>query len=338
MFKGKVLLIAGGTCTFRRKFSESVLKRYPEMSKMVFLIGNRQEFEKEKERNSNPLITIRQGNFLVKKNLLQNLEGVDYLLNAANIEDNDYLYKTKKSVRNKILGTQNLVEAALARGIKKVISLSSDKACNPTDLAGALSLCAEKLAIAGNTVTCQGGKETCFSVVRLSAMAQTMYTDIAQHFASRDKGCLAITDMLATRFWITPEEGMSFILKSFVKMEGGETFVPKVPSISFKKLTQIICPDCQIKEAGLKPGERLHEILISAADDANTLDYNDYYVIQPEGAWWNIKGYAERTGGREVAAGFNYSSDTNPWSLSGEELEFLIKRTMSRAIAAARTI
>lgn len=337
LFKDKKLFVAGGTKAFRRRFCDNALKRYPEMSGLIVLVGNKKEYEREIEANKNPLVTIRQVNFLQKKSLLKELEGGDYLLYKHNTGENTQIRKAGSYIKQNICRVQNLAGASAASGLKKAIFINSDKVCNPVDLTGALSLCLEKLWIANNTDS-NDKKKTGFSAVRLSGMTETMYSDIDLLFKSRDKGSLTIIDRQATRFWITPHEGIAFILKCFAKIEGGEVFVPKTPSISLKMLAQIICPECQLKETGITSGDKLHETLIDAEESDRVLEYNDYYIVQPECRWWNSKRYGEKTGGREAAPGFSYSSDTNSWVLSLDELEFIIKRVISKEIVKSRIL
>lgn len=333
MFKNKVLFIAGGTSFFRRRLCDTVLRRYPEISKLTVLVGSRKEFEKEEEYNKNPFLTIRKVDFLQQKSLLRELEGADYLIYAEHTGEFNPFRSTKSYIRKNINGTQNIIEAAKRTGLEKALFIGSEKVCNPVDLSGSVSLCMEKLWIAGNNELNNFTQNTKFSAVRLSGMAETMYADMDYFFKCRDNGCITIIDRLATKFWITPDEGIAFILKYFAKAEGGEIYIPKLPSISLKSIAQIICPECQIKETGLTENGMLHETLFTAGDSVRALEYNDYYVIQPQYQEWNVKEYRENTGGREVGPGFSYSSETNTWVMSLDELEFIITKVIYKELA-----
>lgn len=329
LFDGKVFLVAGGSVTLRGKLCSLLLARYKGIGGIVLLQNSRKEYQWEKEQYKNPLIKVRLCNFYVQKNLSNELDGVDFFLDATFPEDAG---NTKKLLRNSISWARNVVEASMSKGVKKVLALSSSKACNPSDLPGTLRLLKEKILIAGNTGSIEKGLETRFSVLRLGVMSQALYQELALLSDFKDKGCLSIPDAQATKFWFIPEERAGLIHRFFVKMEGGEVFVPQAPSVSIIKLAQFICPDCQYKETGLPPGEKLHEELISTSEGGSILAYGDYYLIQPEFPWWNKSEYAERTGGREAPAGFSYRSDTNTWSLGDEEMGFILKMVIRKGL------
>ncbi|NLB88287.1 MAG: UDP-N-acetylglucosamine 4,6-dehydratase (inverting), partial [Syntrophomonadaceae bacterium] len=252
------------------------------------------------------------------------MDGVDYVVHAAALKQVPAAeYNPIEAIKTNIGGAENIVNVAIDRGVKKVIALSTDKACNPINLYGATKLCSDKLFIAGNAYA--GSKETRFAVVRYGNVVGSRGSVIPFFLKCKEQGVIPITDPRMTRFWITLEQGVNFVLKSFERMQGGELFVPKIPSMNIMDLAKAVAPECEIKIVGIRPGEKLHEYMISEEDARNTVEYEDYYVIQPEFTWWSKDKYINQNGGKKLPDGFSYNSKNNTKWLTVEELREIIK-------------
>lgn len=324
MFKDKTILITGGTGSFGKKFCEIILNRYPDIKKLiVFSRDELKQFEMAQEFKHHPKLRFFIGDVRDKDRLYRAMDGVDYVVHAAALKQVPAAeYNPIEAIKTNIGGAENVINAAIDRGVKKVIALSTDKACNPVNLYGATKLCSDKLFIAGNSYS--GSKETRFSVVRYGNVVGSRGSVVPFFKECRKTGKIPITDPRMTRFWITLEQGVEFVLKSFERMHGGELFVPKIPSMNIMDLAKAIAPDCEIEIIGIRPGEKLHEYMISIDDARNTLEYDDYYIIQPQFSWWDEDQYSSHNGGRKVPEGFSYSSDKNDWWLTMEELGQMI--------------
>jgi len=224
-------------------------------------------------------------------------------------------YNPFEAIKTNVLGSQNIIEAAIDCSVKKLIALSTDKAANPVNLYGATKLCSDKLFISGNSYA--GGRETRFGVVRYGNVVGSRGSVIPLFKKQRETGVITITDPSMTRFWITLKQGVQFVLNCLANMHGGEVFVPKIPSMKIADLAEAIAPGCRQEYIGIRPGEKLHEVMIPEDDARNTVEMEDHYVIQPQFPWWSRKNCS---GGRPVPDGFRYSSDTNTRWLTFEEL------------------
>jgi UDP-N-acetylglucosamine 4,6-dehydratase len=219
------------------------------------------------------------------------------------------------------LGAQNVINVAIDQGIKKVIALSTDKAANPINLYGATKLCSDKLFVAGNSYV--GRDTTVFSVVRYGNVAGSRGSVIPFFLKCRADGVLPITDPRMTRFWITLEQGVNFVLKGLETMVGGELFVPKLPSMNIMDLARVIAPECKTDIIGIRPGEKLHEIMIPTGDARRTIEFADHYIIQPDFDFWGRR--FTNNGGQAVPDEFEYNSGNNPWILTLEEMREIIR-------------
>lgn len=327
MFTDKVVLVTGGTGSFGRKFCQMVLKRWPKIRQLI--IYSRDELKQLEMAESfkyNLRLKFMLGDIRDRERLYRAMGNVDYVVHAAALKQVPAAeYNPSEVIKTNVGGAQNVIESAIDSKVQKVIALSTDKACNPINLYGATKLCSDKLFVAGNSYGYAGGKATSFAVVRYGNVIGSRGSVIPLFLKNKDTGSLAVTDPRMTRFWITLEQGVNFVLSSFTRMKGGEIFVPKIPSMNIMDLARSICPECEIRLIGVRPGEKLHELMISLDDARNTLEYDDYYVIQPDFQWWNREDYQEETGGREVGEGFSYSSDNNVLSLCKEELIPMLK-------------
>jgi len=230
-------------------------------------------------------------------------------------------YNPLEAVKTNILGAANVIDAAIDRKVKKVVALSTDKAANPVNLYGATKLCSDKLFVAANGT---GFHQTRFSVVRYGNVVGSRGSVIPYFLAQRPTGHITITDSRMTRFLITLDHGVDFVLRCIDTMLGGEICVPKIPSVRVMDLARVVAPDCEYKIIGIRPGEKLHETLVPEDDARMAIEFEDHYVIQPSHSYWNQKDFLDGRPGEPCPEGFRYSSDTNPWWLSDEEIAALV--------------
>ncbi|NLL52523.1 MAG: UDP-N-acetylglucosamine 4,6-dehydratase (inverting), partial [Peptococcaceae bacterium] len=282
MLNNQTVLITGGTGSFGKKFCQIVLDKYPDINRLiVFSRDELKQYEMAQQFDNHPKLRFFIGDVRDKERLYRAMDGVDYVVHAAALKQVPAAeYNPIEAIKTNIGGAENIVNVAIDRGINKVIALSTDKACNPINLYGATKLCSDKLFIAGNAYA--GGKVTRFAVVRYGNVVGSRGSVVPFFIKCREKGKIPITDPRMTRFWITLEQGVNFVLKSFERMRGGELFVPKIPSMNIMDLAKAIAPECETEIIGIRPGEKIHEYMISEEDARNTIEYSDYFVIQPE--------------------------------------------------------
>lgn len=324
MFNDKVILITGGTGSFGKKATEIILKRYKPKKLIIFSRDELKQFEMSQIYPDSKYDCMRFfiGDVRDKERLNRAFQGVDYVVHAAALKQVPTLeYNPFEAVKTNIIGAQNIINTAIDQGVKKVIALSTDKAANPINLYGATKLCSDKLFIAGNAYTKRD--RTIFSVVRYGNVVGSRGSVIPFFLKQRETGILSITEPHMTRFWVTLEEGVNFVLSRMKKMVGGELFVPKIPSMNIMDLGKAICPTCKTETIGIRAGEKLHEVMISKDDARNTLEFDDYYVIQAAFRYFARRFNSE--GGRPVPDGFEYSSGTNSWFLTIEEMREMIR-------------
>lgn len=315
---GKTVLITGGTGSFGKKCIEIILG---EFSAKKVIVYSRDELKQFEARQKYPQTNIRWfiGDVRDKERLYRALYKVDYVIHAAALKQVPAAeYNPFEAVKTNILGAQNVIETSLDAGVKKVIALSTDKAANPINLYGATKLCSDKLFVAGNALA--GGRETAYSVVRYGNVVGSRGSVIPFFMKQRESGVLPITDPRMTRFWITLEQGVRFVLRCLEIMQGGEIFVPKLPTMRILELAQALAPKCRTEIIGIRPGEKIHEVLIPEDDARHALEYDDHYVIYPEMWWWSGK----LVGGRSLPDGFVYSSGDNDLQLTSEDLLAMI--------------
>lgn len=318
MINNKTILITGGTGSFGRKFVEITLKKYRPKKLIIFSRDELKQFEMRKQFDV-PCLRYFIGDVRDKERLHRAFHGVDIVVHAAALKQVPALeYNPFEAIKTNVLGAENIINVAIDNKVKRVIALSSDKAVNPINLYGASKLCADKLFVAANSYS--GDAETKFSVVRYGNVFNSRGSVIPLFKEQKRTGCLTITDKRMTRFWITLEQGVDFVLNCLKIMQGGEIFVPKVPSMRLLELAKTIAPDCRYKFVGIRPGEKLHEILVPEDESHNTFEAKDKYVIltpfQPRN---NYKHY------KQVRDGFRYSSDTNAVWLSVDDLKGMLR-------------
>jgi UDP-N-acetylglucosamine 4,6-dehydratase len=251
------------------------------------------------------------------------LRGIDTVIHAAAMKHVPMAeYNPQECIATNVVGAQNVISACIDEGVKRVIALSTDKAVSPVNLYGATKLCSDKLFVAANSLA--GADGTRFAVVRYGNVVGSKGSVIPFFLKEREKGVLPVTDRRMTRFWITLDQGVAFVLRSLATMSGGEVFVPKLPSMRLLDLARTIGPDCEIEEIGIRPGEKLHESLITVDDAPQTVELDDLFVIQPAFPWWKGAGKNGYGGGRPCAEGFSYTSDENDRWLTEDELRAMI--------------
>lgn len=326
MLNGKTILITGGTGSFGKKMVQVILEEYKPEKLIVFSRDELKQFEMSQRWSMKkyPCIRYFLGDVRDKERLNRAFHGVDYVIHAAALKQVPAAeYNPAEFIKTNILGGMNVIDAALLNSVKKVIALSTDKACNPINLYGATKLCADKLFVAANVYT--GQDKTIFSVVRYGNVVGSRGS-VIPFFKERAKtGVLPITDTRMTRFWITLDQSVHFVVKVLELAIGAEIFVPKIPSMSIVDLAKAIAPDCSHHITGIRPGEKLHESLIGEDEGRNTIEYNECYVIRQ-----NLSG-GERlsdidNGGHLCPEGFQYTSNNNSQKISIEELRSVIEQ------------
>jgi len=323
MLNGKNILITGGTGSFGKKCTEIILRRYKPRRLIIFSRDELKQFEMAQEFPDSKYECIRFfiGDVRDKERLYRAFNNVDIVIHAAALKQVPTAeYNPFEAVKTNILGAQNVINVAIDQGVKKVIALSTDKAANPINLYGATKLCSDKLFIAGNSYV--GHEHSAFSVVRYGNVVGSRGSVIPFFLNCKNNGYLPITDPRMTRFWITLEQGVNFVLACLERMVGGELFVPKIPSMNIMDLAKAIAPECETKIIGIRPGEKLHELLITKDDARRTLEFKDHYVIQPEFHFWKRRYKVNK--GKPVPEDFEYNSGTNPWRLTVEEMRKIV--------------
>jgi len=325
MLNGKIVLITGGTGSFGRQFTETVLKRYDTKKLIVFSRDELKQFEMHQQFGESDYPNIRYfiGDVRDRDRLYRAFDGVDIVIHAAALKQVPAAeYNPIEAVKTNVLGAANVIDAAIDRGVTRVIALSTDKAASPINLYGATKLCSDKLFVAANSYS--GTHKTRFSVVRYGNVVGSRGSVIPLFLQRRKTGKLPVTDPRMTRFWITLNQGVEFVLSCLERMAGGEIFVPKIPSMKLTDLARVIGPECEMEIVGRRPGEKVHEVMVGEDDAQNTLEYDDYYAILPTLKSWDKDQYLARNGGRPCPEGFSYSSETNTEWLTVAELERMI--------------
>ena len=324
MLNNKSILVTGGTGSFGKKFIEFVLKKYKPKEIIVYSRDELKQFEmRELFPTEKFPIKYFIGDIRDRERLYRITHGVDYIIHAAALKQVPTAeFNPFEAVKTNIHGAQNVIEAALENDVKKVVALSTDKACNPINLYGATKLASDKMFSAANHW--KGSHHTEFSVVRYGNVVGSRGSVIPFFLKKKEEGVLPITDERMTRFWITLEQGTQFVLDSLKRMNGGELFVPKIPSMNILDLAKAVAPNAKIEYIGIRPGEKIHEVMISSDDAINTLEFDSYFVIQPSQPWWDNLDYIKINGGKKVDDSFTYSSGNNTQWLDIPELRKII--------------
>ena len=322
MLNDKSILVTGGTGSFGQKFVKTVLENYRPRRVIVY---SRDEW-KQSEMQKNPDFNGGQVRYFLgdvrdKDRMFLAMRGVDYVVHAAALKQVPAAeYNPHEFIKTNVDGATNVVEASLQAGVQKVVALSTDKAVNPVNLYGATKLCSDKIFVAANSYSGEGG--TIFSVVRYGNVVGSRGSVIPLFSSQRNTGSLTITNPDMTRFLITLERGVEFVLECLESMVGGELFVPKIPACTVGDIAQVIAPDCEWNTIGLRPGEKMHEILIPEDESRNVLEFENHYVVQPIQSFWGNK--IGILGGVSSSDGFKYASNCNCENLNKEDLETLL--------------
>ena len=313
----KTILVTGGTGSFGKKFISLLLQKHAPKKIIVFSRDELKQFDMKEEFNHHPSLRFFIGDVRDRDRLNRALQGVDIIVHAAALKQVPAAeYNPIEAIRTNVLGAENVINAALDNEIEKVIALSTDKAANPINLYGATKLCADKLFIAANAY---GVQKTIFSVVRYGNVIGSRGSVIPFFKKARKTGVIPITDPRMTRFLISLEHGAEFVLKCLSLMVGGELFIPKIPSVRILDLKEAIAPECKVKITGIRPGEKLHEILLPVEESRNAIELEDMYIVEPNFEWWE-KGRHHKEG-KKCSEGFEYGSNHNTDWLTQEELE-----------------
>ena len=328
MLEGKTILVTGGTGSFGKKFVKTVLEKYPDVKKIIiysrdeykqFVMQTMNEFKPHLEK-----LRFFIGDVRDKERMMRAFEGVDVVVHAAALKQVPACeYNPFEAIKTNVLGAQNVIDCAIDRNVQKVVALSTDKACAPINLYGATKLCSDKLFIAGNAYC--GNKDTRFSVVRYGNVAGSRGSVIPYFQKLIQEGAkeLPITDLRMTRFWLKLEQAVEMVLEAIDSMQGGELYVKKIPSMKMPDLAYAIAPNLKIKEVGIRPGEKIHEQMITKEDAPNTIEFKDFYIILPQIVLENIEHIYP--GAKRVSKDFEYHSGNNDRWLSVEDMKKLIK-------------
>ena len=326
MLNGKTVLITGGTGSFGRRFTETVLKHHAPKRLIVFSRDElkQSDMQRQFDELQYPSVRFFIGDIRDRDRLYRAFDGVDIVVHAAALKQVPAAeYNPIEAIKTNVLGAANVIDAAIDRGVTKVVSLSTDKAASPINLYGATKLCSDKLFVAANSYS--GAHQTRFSVVRYGNVVGSRGSVIPRFLEQKKTGRLSITDPRMTRFWITLQRGVDFVLKCLDEMHGGEIFVPKIPSMKLVDLARVIGPECSMEIVGRRPGEKLHEVMVTEDDAQNTVEYDDYYTILPTVRTWNQDELRANGRGKPCPEGFRYSSETNTDWLTVAELQKMIE-------------
>ena len=328
MLNNKSVLITGGTGSFGKMFTKLILERYPDVKRLAILSRDEQkhfQMAMEYPESKHPAIRYFIGDVREESRLISAFEGVDIVIHAAAMKHVHLAeYNPMECVKTNILGAENVINAALKCGVKKVVALSTDKAAAPINLYGATKLASDKLFIAANNI--RGKRDITFSVVRYGNVMGSNGSVMPFFLKKRKEGIIPITDNRMTRFNISLEDGCEMVFNAIENAWGGEIFVPKIPSYKITDVATAIAPECKQEEIGIRPGEKLHEEMITISDSFNTLDLGKYYVILPQTPVFNVSEYKRHFNSHSVPPGFSYNSGNNDEWETIDSLRQLIKR------------
>jgi len=320
VFEGKTVLITGGTGSFGRKFTQILLAEHRPKSVRIFSRGELLQMEMRSLFQDDRLRFLI-GDVRDRQRVYRALNGVDIVVHAAALKQVPTCeYNPIEAVQTNIEGAINIIDASIDNGVERVMAISTDKAVHPVNLYGATKMVAEKLFIQGNSYI--GGRETKFSCVRYGNVVGSRGSVVPIFREQRERGEITITDERMTRFWITLDQGVRFVIQCLEMMKGGETFVPRIPSMKVTDLAGVIAPGTRIRTIGIRPGEKIHEILLTEEEARRAREFDGYFIIEPELAFWNS---GKIQGGRDLPEGFRYSSNTNTEWLTGDALREILK-------------
>lgn len=326
MLNGKSILITGGTGSFGKKCARALLENYEPSRLVIFSRDEQKHVDMQRGGFSTeqfPCLRYFVGDVRDRERLTMAMRNIEFVVHAAAMKHVDIAeYNPHECLHTNVGGAENVIQASIDAGVKKVVALSTDKACSPVNLYGASKLCSDKLFVAANHLAGRDGPR--FAVVRYGNVVGSKGSVIPFFINKRQTGTLPITDERMTRFWITLEQGVDFVINAFERMVGGELFVPKIPSMNIMDLARAVAPDCKTEVIGIRPGEKLHESMITMDDARSTIDCGDYYIIAPTLNWWD-QSKSDAHAGEPVAEDFEYSSDKNDQWLTLDQLTTMIQ-------------
>jgi UDP-N-acetylglucosamine 4,6-dehydratase len=327
MFENKTILITGGTGSFGKAFVNRILSTYPEIKKIIiFSRDELKQFEFQNQLSGDALRKTRffLGDVRDADRLNRAMEGVNYVVHAAALKQVPAAeYNPMEFIKTNIIGAENVINACISQGVTRVVALSTDKAAAPVNLYGATKLCSDKLFVAANNI--RGSRDLKFAVVRYGNVMGSRGSVIPFFLQIREKGEIPITDPEMTRFNISLDEGVDMVLYALQNQWGGEIFVPKIPSYRILDVAEAVAPSASTKIVGIRPGEKVHEEMITQADSYSTFDVGPYYAILPQVPLFSLADYAQKNDAKPVEKGFTYNSGTNDKWLSVEDLRKLIQ-------------
>jgi len=320
-WKDKSILITGGTGSFGKKFIQIMLKEFHPKKIIVFSRDELKQHEMRLNGFDDPALRYFIGDVRDASRLRRAMREVDIVVHAAALKQVPACeYNPIEAVLTNVMGARNVIEAALDADVERIIALSTDKAVNPVNLYGATKLVAEKLFVQANSYS--GTKPTRFACVRYGNVVGSRGSVIPLFMDQRKGGKITITDPRMTRFWITLEQGVHFVARCIEQVNGGEVFIPKIPSMNIMDLASAVAPDCKVSLIGIRPGEKLHEVLIGEDESWHAVEMNDMFVIKPLYAWWDSENWPD---GKKLPEGFRYSSDSNSSKLSIKDLQKMMR-------------
>ncbi len=323
LFDDKVILVTGGTGSFGKKFAEILTTEYSPKSLRIFSRGELLQMEMQNAFRDNR-IRFLIGDVRDKNRLSRAMNGVDIVIHAAALKQVPTCeYNPIEAIQTNIEGSVNVIDAAIDNSVERVLAISTDKAVHPVNLYGATKMVAEKLFVQANSYT-GSLRKTKFSVVRYGNVIGSRGSVIPLFKEQAKTGEITITDNRMTRFWITLDQGIRFVINSLEHMNGGEIFVPKIPSMRITDLATIAAPGVRVKEIGIRPGEKLHEVMITEDESRHAVEFDSYFIVEPEHAFW---GKVSHPGGKPVPENFRYASESNTWWLTGDELKKIVDQS-----------
>lgn len=316
----KVILITGGTGSFGQKFTELALREHNPKVIRIFSRGELLQLQMRQRFNDDPRLRFFIGDVRDKERVYRAMNDVDIVVHAAALKQVPACeYNPIEAIRTNIDGATNVIDAAIDNEVEKVMAISTDKAVHPVNLYGATKLVAEKLFIQGNVYT--GGRKTKFSLVRYGNVVGSRGSVVPLFLEQRKRGKITITDERMTRFWITLEQGVRFVIDCIGRMKGGEIFIPKIPSMRITDLADVIAPKAEREIVGIRPGEKIHEVLLTEEEARHAKEFDTYFVVEPEFPFWDGSHVED---GMPLPEGFRYTSNGNEWWLTKEELKKMV--------------
>jgi UDP-N-acetylglucosamine 4,6-dehydratase len=317
----QVVLVTGGTGSFGKKFVEIMLREYHPKRLVILSRDELKQHDMRETGYDDARLRYFIGDVRDPSRLQRAFSGVTVVVHAAALKQVPACeYNPFEAIQTNIMGGRNVIDAAIDQGVERILALSTDKAVNPVNLYGATKLCAEKVFVQANAYA--GAQETRFSCARYGNVVGSRGSVIPVFMEQRKRGKITVTDPRMTRFWLTLEHGVRFVIRAIEQMHGGEIFVPKIPSMRLVDLAEVVAPGCAIEFIGIRPGEKLHEVLLSEDEARNAVELDEMYIIQPSHPWWKKANWVHA---RALPQGFRYTSDSNEQWLSHEQLQELIE-------------